>query len=259
MFNEWKRGRRAEQIIYNLRQANLVTTTTDYLANIIGNFNKNVEVLPNGIDFEQPQFKVDDKVRELKSPDMVHIGWSGSITHKQDVELLDTPFYELLHDQDLIDKYRLILSGYVEKDPTWGYYEKVFTSNWKIDVNQYARINAMDTNTYASAYDAMDIGLIPLRHTEFNICKSNLKMLEMGAKGLAVIVSQNPVYENIGLNGKNCIFVDKKDWYKTLKKLINNEELRIELATNLYNDVKDNWNIEKLNLKRTEVYKNLLK
>jgi glycosyltransferase involved in cell wall biosynthesis len=81
----------------------------------------------------------------------------------------------------------------------------------------------------------------------------------MGAKGLAVIVSQNSVYQNIGLNNKNCIFVDKKDWYKTLKKLINNEELRNELATNLYNEVKDNWNIEKLNLKRTEVYKNLLK
>jgi len=259
MFNEWKRGQRAEHILYNLKQATLVTTTTDYLANIIGNFNKNVEVLPNGIDFEQPQFKVDDKVREFKSPDMIHIGWSGSITHKQDVELLDTPFYELLHDQDLIDKYRLILSGYVEKDPTWDYYEKVFTSNWKIDVNQYARINAMDVNTYASAYDAMDIGLIPLRHTEFNICKSNLKMLEMGAKGLAVIVSQNPVYQNIGLNNKNCIFVEKKDWYRAMKKLINNEELRTELATNLYNEVKDNWNIEKLNLKRTEVYKNLLK
>jgi hypothetical protein len=44
-----------------------------------------------------------------------------------------------------------------------------------------------------------------------------------------------------------------------MKKLINNEELRTELATNLYNEVKDNWNIEKLNIKRTEVYKKLLK
>jgi glycosyltransferase involved in cell wall biosynthesis len=257
MKQEWIKGKRAEQIIYNLKQANLVTTTNEYLANIIGNYNKRVEILPNGIDFEQPQFHVDEKVKELKTPDMVHIGWSGSASHQQDVELLEVPLYELLKDESL--KYRIILSGWVEGDLMWKHYEKIFTSNYQIGVDNYARINSMDVNTYASAYDAMDIGLIPIRNTPFNSCKSNLKMLEMGAKKLAVIASDESAYQNIGINMKNCLMTDKKSWYRNIKHLIQDKDLREDLAENLHEEVKTNWNIDKLNVKRFEVYQSLLK
>jgi glycosyltransferase involved in cell wall biosynthesis len=259
MKKEWTEGKRAEQIIYNLKQANLVTTTNEYLANLIGNYNKKVEILPNGIDFSQPQFQVDEKVKELKTADMVHIGWSGSATHKQDIELLEVPLYELLKDESLLGKYRVILSGWVEGDSTWKYYEEIFTSKYKISVDHYARINAMDTNTYASAYDAMDVGLIPIRNTPFNWCKSNLKMLEMGAKKLAVVVSNEAAYRDLAINFKNCLLVNKKNWYKSIKTLIEDKELREDLAENLHEEVKTNWNIDKLNVKRLEVYQSLIK
>jgi hypothetical protein len=117
----------------------------------------------------------------------------------------------------------------------------------------------MDTNTYASAYDAMDIGLIPVRDTPFNSCKSNLKMLEMGAKKLAVIVSDELAYQNIAYNFKNCLLTNKKNWYKSIKLLIEDKELREDLAENLHEEVKTNWNIDKLNVKRLEVYQSLIK
>lgn len=258
MYHEWVNSKRAEQIIYNIKKANAVTCTNDYLKNIIGNYNKNVVTIPNGIDFKQPQFEVDEKVKGMKT-NHVHIGWSGSVTHHQDLKLLETPLIELNGDLDLKGKYRLILSGYIENDTTWKDYERIFTNNWKIDKDQYARINGMDVNTYASGYDLMDVGLIPLIDDQFNRCKSNLKMLEMGAKSLACVVSNQYPYTNIAKHEKNCLIAEKRTWHKQIKRLIQSSQLRIDLSNKLYEEVKQNWNITNFSEKRLNLYNNLIK
>jgi spore maturation protein CgeB len=104
-----------------------------------------------------------------------------------------------------------------------------------------------------------DIGLIPLKDTTFNRCKSELKMLEMGAKKVSVIVSDEYPYTNIAKNKKNCLTANKKEWFKQMKKLITLPELRSELSENLYNEVKENHNIEKVNELRLELYKQTIK
>jgi glycosyltransferase involved in cell wall biosynthesis len=48
---------------------------------------------------------------------------------------------------------------------------------------------------------------------------------------------------------------NKKEWFKQMKKLITLPELRSELSENLYNEVKENHNIEKVNELRLELYK----
>lgn len=251
---EWTKNNTAFQIITNFKNADAVMVTTEHLANQVRQYNKNVYVIPNAIDFSQEQFKPDVKVKNLKT-DHVHIGWSGSVTHHQDVAMLAEHFLKLKSDPETQNKYRLVLSGFVEGDAMWKEYENIFTSGYRIDQNQYCRINGMDAFTYASAYDMFDIGLIPLKDTPFNKCKSELKMLEMGAKKVPVIVSSQYPYTNLAKHEKNCLISDKKDWFKQMKKLISLPELRHELSENLYNEVKTNWNMEKVNQLRLQLYK----
>ena len=254
---DWDISKRGEQIIYNFQQADLVTCTNDYLSNIIGNYNKNVEVFPNTIDFDQPQFQVDEELKSKKG-DLVNIGWSGSVTHLEDIKLIENTFTELLSDQTINEKYKLVLSGYQPNDIIWSEYERIFTSNYKINIDQFLRINGMDAMTYASAYDLMDIGLIPLKDNHFNLCKSELKLIEMGAKNLAVVVSDSPTYSKIAKHGVNCLVANKKTWFKEIKKLIQSKDLREELAFNLQSDVLSNWNINSLTEKRLNLYQNLI-
>lgn len=252
---DWIKNKTAEQIVYNLKMADAVTVPTEYLADKVRAYNKNVFVIPNAIDFNQKQFQRDVKVQNLKT-DKVHIGWSGSVTHFKDIILLTDTFMQMNANPDLKGKYRLVLSGFVEGDMIWKEYEKMFTSGYKIEEDQYCRINGMDVYTYASAYDMMDVGLIPLKDTEFNRCKSELKMMEMGAKKLPVIVSNQYPYTNIAKHGENCLMASKKDWFKNIKRMIDSKELREDLGTALYQEIFANYNILKVNELRKELFKN---
>ncbi len=49
-----------------------------------------------------------------------------------------------------------------------------------------------------------------------------------------------------------------KDWYKHLKRLIQNPELIDQLSENLHNTVKDLYSIEKVTEDRRNLYKELL-
>jgi glycosyltransferase involved in cell wall biosynthesis len=253
MKSEWIANNTAEQIVYNFKMADAVTVPTEYLAKKVRQYNKNVFVVPNAIDFNQPQFKPDQKIKDLKT-NKVHIGWSGSVTHFHDVMMLTDTFMQLNSNPDTSKKYRVVLSGFLEGDRVWNEYQKIFTSGFKIAEDQYCRINGMDVYTYASAYDLMDVGLIPLKDTEFNRCKSELKMMEMGAKKLPVIVSNQYPYTNIAKHGINCLTANKKEWFKNIKKMIDSKALREDLGEALYSEILANYNILKINELRKEVF-----
>ena len=72
-----------EKIIANLREASYVTTTTKIFADEIRKFNKNVVVLPNAINPDEPQFK-----QPTEESDRIRIGWLGGSSHLYDIELL---------------------------------------------------------------------------------------------------------------------------------------------------------------------------
>ena len=256
MKRDWVTNKTAEQIVYNLKMADAVTVPTEYLAQKVKQYNPNVFVIPNAIDFNQAQFKPDQKVKDLKT-DKVHIGWSGSVTHFHDVMMLTDTFMQLNSNPDTSKKYRVVLSGYTEGQQVWEEYQKIFTSGYKIAEDQYCRINGMDVYTYASAYDLMDVGLIPLKDTEFNRCKSELKMMEMGAKKLPVVVSNQYPYTNIAKHGINCLTANKKDWFKNIKRLIDSKDLREDLGEALYQEIYTNFNILKVNELRKELFKNV--
>lgn len=185
------------------------------------------------------------------------------------------------------------------KESVWYKYEQIFTNNYssvseeyknfllsfqkgeyKDVVNEpYRRVWTKPISTYASNYNLFDISLAPIEDNLFNKVKSQLKVIESGFHKKALIAQDFGPYQ-IDLknayikptskhdvskfdNTANAFLVNTsrnhKEWYKYVKRLIQNpEEIEI-LQTNLYNTVKDTYSIESVTKNRRDLYLNSIK
>src|SRR5688572_17438798 len=78
-----------------------------------------------------------------------------------------------------------------------------------------------------------DIAICPLSSHPFNMSKSNLKVLEMGAFGIPCIASNFGPYQFVR-HMTDGLLVDNGTpgiWHDSLNLLINNKELRCKLGT----------------------------
>lgn len=231
-----------EKIVDNLRVTKYVTTTTKLFADEIRKFNKNVIILPNAINPDEPQFK-----EPTLESDRVRIGWLGGSSHLHDIQLLDQSLGKL---EPIKNKLRFVLCGFdirgsvteinsVTKQQTkrdikpeetvWSQYEKIFTQNFKFISEDYKKfllkyeqeeyLNANDESylrvwtkpvtSYAKNYSKFDISLSPLKDHVFNRMKSQLKVIEAGFYKKALIASNIGPYT---IDLKHCLkdgnFVD---------------------------------------------------
>jgi glycosyltransferase involved in cell wall biosynthesis len=141
----------------------------------------------------------------------------------------------------------------------------------------YRRLWTRDINNYARNYNHLDISLAPLVANKFNMFKSQLKVVEAGFYRKA-LVAQNfgPYtldlvdifdYSNKGtpmaINPKgNAALIDSrknhKQWYQVIKKLVDNPELITLMGNNLYETVKDKYDLNNVTKVRAEFYRSIL-
>jgi glycosyltransferase involved in cell wall biosynthesis len=213
-----------EKIVANLKAASYVTTTTTLFANEIRKFNKNVIVLPNAIDPNEPQFK------EPTIPsDKLRVGWLGGSSHLHDLMLLDGSFSKFndIERKDL----QFYLCGFDTRgtiteinrqtgeqkqrpirpeETVWNKYEQIVTSKYRgmsqeyIDFlgnfkeeeypneydQPYVRIWTRPVQSYAKNYSKFDVSLAPIKNHLFNRMKSQLKVIEAGFYKKALIASE---------------------------------------------------------------------
>jgi len=183
------------------------------------------------------------------------------------------------------------------QESVWYQYEKIFTDDYKsvspeyrdfllkfkqeeyadVENEPYRRVWTKPINSYASNYNLFDVSIAPLEENVFNAMKSQLKIVEAGFHKKALIAQNFGPYQldlkhamtkgskqeesQFDPNG-NAFLIDSvrnhKDWYKTIKRLINNPEMVDVVAENLYNTVKDTYSIEAVSKDRRELYLNLL-
>jgi len=177
-------------------------------------------------------------------------------------------------------------------ESVWYQYEKIFTNNYDIVSPEYKdflmkftqeeypnianepyrRVWTKHISTYATNYNLFDISLAPLTENIFNKVKSQLKVIEAGFHKKALIAQNFGPYQidlkNAAKFGggfdetANSILVDTgknhKDWYDSIKKLVKNPEIIPILQENLYNTVKDTYNINKVTESRRELYHSLV-
>lgn len=172
----------------------------------------------------------------------------------------------------------------------WAKYEEVFTNKYKLispeyhkellrftqDIDKkyegefYQRIWTQPISSYAKNYAKFDVSLAPLKNHMFNKMKSQLKVIEAGFYKKAVVASDLGPYTidlKHAFNGGdftdgNAVLIEErknhKDWYKYVKKLIENPNLVKDLGERLYETVKDTYNLNKVTKDRAEFYKSIV-
>jgi glycosyltransferase involved in cell wall biosynthesis len=231
-----------QKIMANLKVAGHITTTTPLFAKEIEKFNKNVYVLPNAINPNEPQFKA-----ETEKSDRLRFGWLGGSSHLHDLKILDGTFNRLGSSKD---KFSVYLCGFDTRgtvteinrqtgeqkqrpikpeETVWARYEEIFTDNYRLVspeqkenllkfkegdyVNSehpvYNRIWTKPVTSYAANYRWFDVSLAPIKNHIFNRVKSQLKVIEAGFYKKAIIASDiGPYTIDLKHSLKNGEFVD---------------------------------------------------
>jgi glycosyltransferase involved in cell wall biosynthesis len=228
MYGHIKANKIGEKKIEMLKLSDYITTTTPIFVKTIKDKLKlnNVEVFPNAVNEDEPQFK-SNKIES----DKIRFGWLGGSSHLYDIELL-TNGIASTHNA-FKDKVQFVLCGFDLRgtvheidqqsgkqrtrpiqpmETVWYKYEQIFTENYKVlsdeyksflstfldtpynDENEsYRRRWTQEITKYANNYNYFDVSLAPIVESEFNANKSQLKVIEAGFHKKAIISSEvNP-------------------------------------------------------------------
>lgn len=111
---------------------------------------------------------------------------------------------------------------------------------------------------YEAALHSADISLLPLRDTEFNRMKSDLKFIESAGNG-AVVLASPTVYEDSVKQGETgLIYHSPQEFEEQLELLIGNRTRRLEIARAAYAYVRGNRLMAQHYEARVQLYRNLV-
>lgn len=237
LYDQYIGDKNAEKQIEAIKWADLVLTTHTRLAELIQPFNSNVHVLPNAIP-KQGQFDIERKPHHL-----TRLFWQGSITHREDIALLKRPIDCLA---PICKKIKMVIAGYHEGDPEWDVMARDFTSNLK---HQYHILPGVHVNEYYKHYEHADVCLIPLLNSQFNRCKSNLKVLEAANLGLPCIVSNVHPYKDLPVLYCN----NTSDWVRHIQRLVASRKRQKDAGAELKEFCDVHYNFQKINKERKQI------
>jgi glycosyltransferase involved in cell wall biosynthesis len=189
-------------VIRNIEVADLVTASTDYLAEVVSKLNPNVVVLPNYIPaslLEAP--------RAVGRKGVV-IGWSGGASHRLDLAELGTNLSRFLRRYPDVS---LHLMGDAQAAAllSKGIRDRTRFTPWVESVPEFH-----------AAID-FDITLAPLRASRFNRSKSAIRCLEAAALGIPVIASDFGPYADFVRHGETGLLASRPhEWSQYLRELL---------------------------------------
>ena len=281
LYANFKKQNVSKQVVEALKISDFVTTSTEYLANVIKQHNSNVYVLPNAINPDEEQWQ---KV-EVKN-ELLRFGYIAGVHHMADIEILKPNIDKLFKDKQSYGKYQLAPAGFNLNEGKWmnpyyAYVEQIFTDNYshiKDKVykdylkafnpegnentfdKQYRRLWGLDTFNYGKLYNLIDVSLVPLHENMFSACKSELKLIEAGFMKKAVIVSNVKPYDNVATKDNSILIEPNRngvDWFVQMRNLIKEPERAKDLGLAMYDMVKDKYHIKNVNVERKQIFERL--
>jgi glycosyltransferase involved in cell wall biosynthesis len=250
----------SKRIVNHIIAADLVTCTHRYLRQRIQLYNKNVEILPNALPFGKGQFHDErishDKMSAECKPDALRVVYAGGVTHERDIEIIANPFKRIASDTWLKERTHFIMCGYDESNQTtirvW--HRMIHSYLFGFKLNGYVR-GPLIPNEYMAFYNEADCTIAPLVDSEFNRCKSNLKVLEAAVKRIPIIVSDVHPYTP-------CPFALKVksqgDWYRLIKELVKSKTLWTDAGEGNHQWCVENFHLDHWNKVRRQIYENLI-
>jgi glycosyltransferase involved in cell wall biosynthesis len=195
---------------YLLSISDLVTVSTEPLAEVIRKYNPAVTVVPNCVHedllaLERPQH------------DRVTVGWSGGTSHLADFRYISAQLSRFLAREPDVD-FHFVGGDYspLLKLPA----ARCRHTRWQPDLWDFYR--GVD----------FDIGLAPLDPANaFNRCKSHIRALEYAARGIPVIASYSEPYREFVQHGVTGYLVKHDhEWGRYLRDLANDEAMRAQMG-----------------------------
>jgi glycosyltransferase involved in cell wall biosynthesis len=235
---------RLQAVRDTIEAADLVTTTTEYLAQIFRQWNSKVAVLPNCLDLSLWQ-----KLPLQKRTDSIRLYWSGGSSHYEDITLLSDVFPVICKKYPEV---KIVIVGHLFKGPFKGVPED------RIEFHQWSHTLAYP---YKSAILDADISLIPLQDTEFNRSKSAIKWIEQSALSVPSVVSHVTPYKEMDNNAhNNALFVENHPdaWIEAISLLIEDPLLRIRIGLEARRTVEQHYDINKEYVQWLHAYQGLL-
>lgn len=191
------------------RLADLVTVSTEPLAEIMRKFNPNTIVLPNFVDEDVL------KIPRPNNPQLV-VGWAGGHTHREDFKVIGEALDRMMVKNPDV-RFMTIGANYASNLPA----RRVTARRWVPSVKKVYR--------HVSQFD---IGLAPLEENVFNDSKSHIKVLEYAALGMPVVASPVTPYSKFVEHGVTGFLARTEDeWYSFIAMLINDDDLRLKMGT----------------------------
>jgi len=234
-----KRNReRLDAVKRALNAVDLVTTTTDLLADVLRQFNPKVAVLPNCVDLKRWQ-KVD-----LKPHDDFRIFWAGGSSHFEDWQILGQVMPEVMKKfpQVTLVLMGVKFEGLLKNLPQ----DRVEFHLWEDNLSY----------PYKCSMLGADLCLIPLVDNEFNRCKSAIKWIEQSALGVPSVVSYVSPYAEI-YDGENAMMVHDNDiaaWIHAISIMIEDNVVRAQISGAAERYVTEHFDIRKRAIDWLNIY-----
>lgn len=231
-----------------------VTVTTPELARWYYQNQQNVVVVENHIDYSFRNWGADVEwdqegnpqigLRPIEKPahreGKISILWSGGSTHQLDLEEIGPSVRAILQ------KYPNVLFCFYGSSQMC----QDFIRRYNLPVDQVEAVSPRHFLDYPEGLHGFDIGLAPIHCSQFNLCKSFLRLEEYGAVGLASIASnvgpytrfakRHPGLVSLVGKGKDCF----PNWTVAMEYLIENPEERERRKTAIREVIAQNYALE---------------
>jgi hypothetical protein len=243
------------------------------LADKIKPLNQNVHIIENGIDTQDEAWKPNKK-----ESNRIRFGFTQGTTHIPDIMLINQSVQKALYDVKFSHSGQIVLCGFnakFNKESVYIGYERLLTDSLTpLNFNKkytnelkslktpngdnmpYKRIWGVDVREFGKVHNELDIVVAPLKSSEFNSCKSNIKMLEAGFMDCAVMVHNVSPYKELSTK-ENSFNLSESSFFELQRYILTNPSLMKEKKQALKEDVQK-FELSKLTDKRKELYESLL-
>jgi len=238
-----------------IKEADLITCSTEFLKKEYENLNPNVVVLPNCIDpFYFPE-------AQHNETEIIRIGITGSVGITADMEVLKPIIDHYQNDK----RVRLVLLSLPPEGEN-EIYKKLYSEEYaywnKTNIEWHSYVPYDEYYEYLNGLK-LDMVIIPRFDSVFNRCKSNLKFLENSMLEIPSVCqsfsTHDSPYEIDPEDTKYLLLaIDTESWIAQIETLIANKELRREMGRKAKEYATENYSIEKHAHLWKEAYEKLL-
>lgn len=208
--NEHYDEQKAKDHLFALEQAATLIVTNDALAAAYDGYHSDIRVIPTCVD--ERDWQLGRQTQHLDGK--MRIGYAAGWSHAPDTDIIAEALSRISDMPDVIVEF---VGGF---DPGWDF--------------PYRRYPALPFPAYKAMLATWQIGLAPLVDNEINSTRSDLKALDYAISGAICVASPVGPFEHLAEKGIIVPAEGPKEWYETLRDLIESDSERTKIGLNAY-------------------------